>query len=628
MCGIAGLYCDAWPAEKEALLRRMADVIAHRGPDEDGFYWDGRVGLAMRRLSIIDLSTGSQPIFNEDGSIGVVFNGEIYNYRQIREELIRRGHRFLTRSDTESIVHAYEEYGRDCVKQFNGMWAFAIWDSRRQELFLSRDRLGIKPLYYYWDGELFAWGSEIKSILQVPGVKRDLDPFALELFLTYEYIPAPYSIYKWIRKLPPGHSMVFNGRDVELWPFWDPLRPFRELGPVGYEEGMEELRRLVHDSVRLRLIADVPLGVFLSGGIDSSVVTATMAQEASEPVRSFSIGFHEASYNELHYARLVAQRYSTDHHEAIIEPRAVELVEKLIYHLDEPLGDFSVFPTYLVSHNARQEVKVALSGDGGDELFGGYDTYIADRLARRYLRKVPKPFVRSLLEPLARTLHPTSKKKGLINTFKRFVEGLQYPESLNHVRWMVFLSADDRERLLSPEVLAERSNEARFQHIWSYFRNASDLDWLNRDIFVDVRTYLVDDILVKVDRMSMATSLEVRVPLLDYRIVELALRMPAPYKIWKGVRKRIFKDAFRQDLPPQILTRGKEGFSIPIKNWIRNELRPMVLDVLAPHRLRETGLFNVTYVQKLLDEHMNGVENHSHRIWALFMFMKWRENFG
>ncbi|MDZ7372501.1 MAG: asparagine synthase (glutamine-hydrolyzing) [candidate division KSB1 bacterium] len=628
MCGIAGLYCENWPEDKKTLLGRMAKVITHRGPDEDGFYWDGRVGLAMRRLSIIDLSSGSQPIFNEDGTIAVVFNGEIYNYREIREELVRRGHRFVTRSDTESIVHAYEEYGHECVTRFNGMWAFAIWDSRRHQLFLSRDRVGIKPLYYYWDGKLFAWGSEIKSILEVPGVKRDLDPLALELFLTYEYIPAPYSIFRWIRKLPPGHNLVFDGREPQLRPFWDPLRPYRELGPVGYEEAVEELRRLVHDSVRLRLIADVPLGVFLSGGIDSSVVTAAMAREASEPVRSFSIGFRESSYNELHYARLVATRYATRHHEAIIEPRAVELVEKLIYHLDEPLGDFSVFPTYLVSQNARQNVKVALSGDGGDELFGGYDTYVADRLAQRYLPIVPGFLWRGVAEPLARALPPTSKKKGVINTYKRFVEGARYPASLHHVRWMIFLSEEDRRQLLSPDLMAQNDEEARFQHIWRYFQEASDLDWLNRDIYVDVRTYLVDDILVKVDRMSMATSLEVRVPLLDYRIVELALRMPAPYKVWKGVRKRILKEAFRDALPTEILTRGKEGFSIPIKNWIRDELRDMVLSVLAPDKLRATGLFNVSYVHRLLDEHMRGVENHSHRLWALFMFMKWRERFA
>ncbi|MGH7601676.1 MAG: asparagine synthase (glutamine-hydrolyzing), partial [bacterium] len=438
MCGICGTFYFSRDAEVDAAeVRRMNEQIIHRGPDEDGFYLNGRIGLAMRRLSVIDLSSGQQPIANEDGTIQIVFNGEIYNYPELRQDLEKRGHRFKTRSDTEAIVHAYEEYGADCPTKLNGMFAFAIWDARNERLFLSRDRLGKKPLYYYHDRDRLVFGSELKSLLQAKNMPRRLSQSALDLYLTFEYIPAPHSIFADIFKLPAGHSLAIDGRGKpEIHQYWD--LHFHENGyhPQELEKGLVEI---LQDAVKVRLMSDVPLGAFLSGGIDSSCVVALMARAMKEPVKTFSIGFEEGSYNELHYARAIAKHFKTDHKEFILRPSALELTEKLVKHLDEPLGDFSIFPTYLVSKMAREHVTVVLSGDGGDELFGGYDTYLADWTYRQY-RKIPALVRNRVLMPVTICLPPSEKKKGLRNRLKRFVEGTRFPEDLQHVRWMMFLA--------------------------------------------------------------------------------------------------------------------------------------------------------------------------------------------
>jgi asparagine synthase (glutamine-hydrolysing) len=629
MCGICGIFNHSSDAEVEAAeVRRMNEQIIHRGPDEDGFYLNGRVGMAMRRLSIIDLSGGQQPISNEDGTVWIVFNGEIYNYPDLKQDLERRGHRFKTRSDTEAIVHAYEEYGVDCPTRLNGMFAFAIWDARRQRLFLSRDRLGKKPLYYYKDNQRLVFGSELKSLLQAKNIPRTVSPSALDLFLTFEYIPAPHSIFADIFKLPAGHSLCIDaggaaGAKMEIRQYWD--LHFHENGyhPQELERGLVDL---LQDAVKIRLMSDVPLGAFLSGGIDSSCVVALMSRVMKEPVKTFSIGFEEGSYNELHYARRIAQHFNTDHKEFIIRPSALELTEKLVKHLDEPFGDFSIFPTYLVSQMARDHVTVILSGDGGDELFAGYDTYIADSTYRKY-RKIPAVVRNRLLMPVTMTLPPTEKKKGLVNKVKRFVEGTRFPEDLQHARWMMFLGDEEKHQLYGEVMDEMRHQHLAYDFIRQHFTKADSQDYVNRQLYVDIKTYLCDDIMVKVDRMSMATSLEARAPFLDYRVVEYAATIPSTLKLHGTKTKYILKKAMADLLPREIITRGKEGFSIPIKNWLRNELRPMMLDVLSPSKIRRDGFFNSNYVQKLVREHLQGKENHSHRLWALMVFNIWRDHY-
>jgi len=605
-------------------LRRMNEAIFHRGPDEEGFYHHEQIGMAMRRLSIIDLSSGQQPISNEDGTLWIVYNGEIYNYLELRAELERRGHRFKTKSDTEAIVHAYEEYGVDCPSKLNGMFSFAIWDTRRRSLFLSRDRLGKKPLYYYAGRDRFLFASEMKSILQAQGVPRRISPQALDLYLTYEYVPAPHTILADLKKLPAGHSLLIKADGkTELRRYWD--LHFRENGyhSAELQQGLVEL---LQDAVKIRLMSEVPLGAFLSGGIDSSCVVALMARAMDQPVKTFSIGFEEGSYNELHYAREIARHYRTDHKEFILRPNALELTEKLVRHLDEPLGDFSIFPTYLVSKMAREHVTVVLSGDGGDELFAGYDAYRADRIYRAY-RRLPAFVRQGLISPAAKLLPPTEKKKGAFNKIKRFVEGTQYPEDLQHVRWMIFLAAQEKRLLYGEALRSVDMQHGAHDFMRHHFQNADSQDEINRQLYVDIKTYLCDDIMVKVDRMSMAASLEARAPFLDYRVVEYAATIPSALKLRGKQTKWILKQAMAGLLPPQIIKRGKEGFSIPIKNWLKQELRPLMLEVLSPARLKRDGFFDAAYVQRLIDEHLRGVENHSHRLWALTVFGIWHDHY-
>ncbi|MDZ7271247.1 MAG: asparagine synthase (glutamine-hydrolyzing) [candidate division KSB1 bacterium] len=623
MCGICGIYyVDGARKVDPHLLRRMAQVIVHRGPDDDGFFLAEGVGLGMRRLSIIDLVTGKQPISNEDGTVWVVYNGEIYNHLSLRRALEAKGHRFRTKADTEVIAHAYEEYGERCPEYFNGMFAFALYDARSRRLLLARDRLGIKPLYYAFDGQRLVFGSELKSLLQVEDMPRELDVRALDTFLTFEYIPAPLSIFRGVAKLPQAHTLLLQDGQARVREYWHLAFGTGEPVIKSEEQWGEELVSLLGDAVQMRLMSDVPLGAFLSGGLDSSSVVAMMSRSMDRPVKTFSIGFSEASYNELDYARTVAHAFGTEHHEEIITPDAVSLTETLIAHLDEPLGDFSIFPTYMVSKMTRQYVTVALSGDGGDELLAGYDTYLADRLARSYLH-LPRVLRQGVIEPLARRLPPTEKKKGLINRTTRFVQGMALPEHLQHVRWMIFLSQAQRQALYTPPLQEALAGTNPYEFIEAYFEQARGADPLSQQQYVDIKTYLADDILVKVDRMSMAVSLEARVPFLDYRLVELVGRMPSWLRLRNGQTKYILKRAMRGILPEKILTRGKEGFSIPIKNWLRAELRPMMLDLLSPERLRAQGYFEDRYVESLIKEHLAGKANHSHQLWALMVFQKW-----
>lgn len=626
MCGICGiLYWDEKRKPEISRLKRMCDTLVHRGPDDEGQIVLGSVGLGMRRLSIIDLCTGHQPLSNEDGTVWIVFNGEIYNYREMRADLEKMGHQFRTASDTESIVHGYETWGQGVCEKLNGMFGFAIWDRRGKKLLLARDRLGIKPLYYYQDKEKLVFGSEIKAILQYPGISKSVDPTALNNYLTFEYIPSPRSIFKEIRKLEPGKWLVSHDGRIYTKSYWK-LQPNENRWKAG--EAQDYLTDLLRDSVRLRLVSDVPLGAFLSGGIDSSIVVSQMAGLMNQPVKTFSIGFKEASYDELYYARAVARKYNTEHHEFTIEAKALDLTEKLIKHLDEPFGDFSIFPTYLVSRMARDFVTVALSGDGGDELFSGYDAYRAHQFDRQFYKWLPRIIKNDIFGALSRKLPPSEKKKGLINSFKRFIQGTELPRSLYHARWMIFLHELERRKLFSWDVLKEIDGDDPYDFIHQHSREVEGVGDVTRTGYIDIKTYLVDDILVKVDRMSMATSLETRVPYLDHRIVEFVFTLPPGLKMKGFDTKVLLKKTFWDHLPLEVQHRDKQGFSIPIKNWIRNDLRSMLLDLLDGDRILRQGFFNPAFVSKLVEEHLKGVENHSHKLWALMVFEQWYDLYG
>lgn len=630
MCGICGLAFSPAAGQPEiSLLRGMAQTLIHRGPDDEGYFYQPGIGLAVRRLSIIDVLSGHQPLSNEDGTIWVAQNGEIYNFLEIKAELEKKGHVFRTKSDTEVIVHSYEEWGLDFLSKLRGMFALSIWDSNKRRLILARDRIGVKPLYYtLLSNGTLVFASEIKAILAYPGIQKELDLEALDFYLTLEYIPAPYSIFKGIRKLPAGHLAIFESPRLVLKPYWrlDPGELREKSKSLTLPQAMDELYTLLRESVNLRLISDVPLGAFLSGGIDSSTIVGLMRELGAEPLRTFSIGFKESSYNELNYARIAANRFQTQHEEFILEPKALELTEKLIYHLDEPLADFSIFPTYLVSTMARSRVTVALSGDGGDELFGGYEHYQAQQLAQSSLiRKAGK-----LASPFLNFFPPSEKKKGFWNKLQRFTLGLTQPPELRHFRWMVFWGEKEKEALFSEDLKKQLSSPRPFwtrEPFVSIFKEMENFDPITAELYLDLKTYLPDDIMVKVDRMSMATSLEAREPLLDHRLVEFVFSLPGEWKVHGLETKWIFKKTMERLLPQENIYRPKEGFSIPIKLWLRRELRSLLLDELHEEKLKQEGLFSPKLVKKLVEDHLAGRKNYSHQLWALLVFEMWREKY-
>jgi asparagine synthase (glutamine-hydrolysing) len=625
MCGIAGVaFRDSKQASTRQFLQPMCDVMRHRGPNDEG-YWTGEgAGLCMRRLSIIDLAGGHQPIANEDGTVHVVLNGEIYNFQELRTQLEAKGHRFRTQSDTEAIVHLYEEHGEACVEFLRGMFAFALWDQRKGRLLLARDRLGKKPLHYALLGDRLLFASEMKSILACRDVPRAVDPVSLDQFLTFEYVPGERTLFKSIRRLLPGHRLVWEQGRMQIDAYW--RLAFEPDTTRSLASWADELRDTLRESVRLRLISDVPLGVLLSGGIDSSALVALMRQTTSGDIRTFSIGFEDQSYNELVYARLIAKRFETRHEEFMVKPDATTLAQRLVDHFDEPFADVSAIPTFLVCSMAQQRVTVALGGDGGDELFGGYDAYLAQAMAGRYAA-LPALLRRCLIEPAATALRPTSQKKGLVNRIKRFTEGMQHPQSLGHARWMVFLTEREKERLYTPALREQIRGLSGYEPVLAAAARYQALDPLSRAMAVDIATYLPDDILVKVDRMSMATSLEVRAPLLDHRVVELAARIPSAFKIRGSETKVVFREAMRPLLPAETLAKPKQGFSIPIKNWLRGELRDMLRSYLAAERLARHGYVSPPLVQRWVREHLNGSQNHAHRLWCLMMLEMWHERY-
>jgi len=631
MCGICGII---QPENKKPIpkkyLSSMCRTIIHRGPDDQGLHLESDVALGVRRLSIIDLETGHQPLSNEDGSIWTALNGEIYNFPQLRKELIQLGHTFTTKTDTETIVHGYEQWGPDFIKKTNGMFSISIWDRNNRTLFLLRDRLGIKPLYYSLcrDGTL-VFGSELKAVLAHPKIERRLDLQALDLFLTLEYIPAPYSIFENIFKLPAGSLLTYKNGTINIRTYWDlqqnRTEEMKEL--IRSPESLQdELFSLLKESVKSRLISDVPLGAFLSGGIDSSAIVGLMHTLGVSPIKTFSIGFEYDTYNELGHARRIAEKFNTEHKEFILKPDILQLTEKLILHLDEPFGDFSIFPTYLVSKTARDSVKVILSGDGGDELLAGYEHYQAQKLSKNPLMGP----VHGLLPPLIKKFPPSPKKKGLWNKMQRYCRGVEMDKSLRHLRWMMFLSPEEKKPLYSEnlrESLKGITSLHKQEPFQSIFKRMNDYDATNGELFLDLNTYMVDDILVKVDRMSMATSLETRVPLLDHNVVEFLFQIPGRFKLKGMSSKWIFKKTMERLLPKENIYRKKEGFSIPIKHWLRTELKEMMLDYLEENRIKKEGLFSSKAVNLLIQSHLKKKRNNSHQIWALLVFEIWKDKY-
>ncbi|MEN8222004.1 MAG: asparagine synthase (glutamine-hydrolyzing) [Acidobacteriota bacterium] len=626
MCGICGFFQSDNSADEQT-LRIMNDQIIHRGPDDDGYYFNKRAGLAARRLSIIDLKTGHQPLRSHSGENWITYNGEVYNFPELRKDLITRGYKFRTKTDTEVIVNMYEEFGTDFVKKLRGMFAIGIYDLKRDKLILARDHIGIKPLYYTVrkDNGSLVFGSEIKSILKYPGIEREIDHAGLDYFLSLEYIPAPYSIFEGINKLPPGHILTYQNSKLTIKKYW-------EVEKKSFSDDPEELKEiflsLLKESVKMRMISDVPLGAFLSGGIDSSAIVAMMAGLSDRKIKTFSIGFEEKSYSELQYSKIISDKFGTDHYTKSLSPDINGLVDFLTDFLDEPLGDFSNFPTYLVSKTAREKVTVTLSGDGGDEIFGGYEHYIAQKVARGIDLSVLRPF-HKILSKTTNLFPPSELKKGFVNRIKRFSEGLDNHPDNRHFRWMLFLSNEQKKRLYSDEFLdAEFTRKLKEREPFNtYFEHSRNFDGINQDLYLDLKTYLVDNILVKVDRMSMATSLEARVPLLDYKMVEFAFSLPENLKLRGNTTKYFMKEALRGILPDEIIDRRKEGFSIPIKNWLKTDLKDLMMEYLSEKRVKESGLFNYKSINNMINEHLNNKQNHAHRLWSLILFNIWREKF-
>jgi asparagine synthase (glutamine-hydrolysing) len=617
MCGIAGL---SW--QDEDLVTRMAQVIGHRGPDQHGVYTDDSVSLGHRRLSIIDLSdSGRQPLSNEDGSVWVTYNGEIYNFRELREALEAKGHVFRSRTDTEVIVHAYEEYGPDCVQRFNGMFAFALWDQTQRELILARDRLGVKPLYYYrYNGKL-AFASEIKALLQIPDVEREINPQALYHYVGYEFVPAPDTIFRHIYKLPPGHYLRYRDGKIEVTQYWD-VRFQNEVHPPAYYE--EQMRAMLAEAVRKRLVSDVPLGVFLSGGLDSSAVVALMSRCGVEPIQTFSLGYADPSFSELDYARIIARQFKTEHRELIVDPITPELIEEAIWHLDEPMTDLSTIPLYLICKKAREYVTVCLSGEGGDEVLVGYDRFKASK-ANGYYALLPARIRQGVVAPLLNALPDQPQKKGPLNVLKRFIQGGLLPEEGGHMRWQYFGMPEQDRALFAEELLSEISRDA-FAPIRRHAAHCNSTNRLDREIYVDLKFTMPDSVLMKVDKMSMAHALEVRVPFLDYQFVEFCATIPGDLKLKGFTTKAIFRSAMRGIVPDAILGRGKQGYSLPIKNWLRQELREYMTDLLTSSPLIKEA-FNLDYVQRLVREHQEHRANHNHLLWALINLAVWHRCF-
>ena len=622
MCGIAGKISTRGAVGQE-LLAQMCDVIKHRGPDSRGLFIDEGVGLGVQRLRIIDLETGDQPIFNEDHSIVVVHNGEIYNYKELSEELRSRGHSFSTHGDTEVIVHLYEDYGADCVHHLRGMFAFALWDSRRRILLLARDRIGKKPLFYAErDGELW-FASEAKSILQDPEVERRPNLDAIDAYLHFQYVPHPLSAFDGLQKLPPAHTLVWENGRTDIRRYW---KLSYRRGDVRTErEAHELIRESLLEATRVRLRSDVPLGAFLSGGVDSSAVVAAMARQSSERVSTFAIGFDVTAYDETVFAREVAQLYDTDHHELRVEPSALEVIPQLVWHYGEPFADHSAIPSFYLAELTRRHVTVALNGDGGDENFGGYRRYLGNNVAER-VAGWPRP-AQALLRYVAHALGPDERENSFRSRLDRIARTSRMPAYDRYARWMAYFPEGERQDMYTPELNAELRNRTAPSIMRDAYLASDAEDELNRLLDLDVQTYLPGDLLVKMDIASMAHSLEVRSPLLDHRLMEISASLPGSWKIAGLTTKKIFKDALRPWLPDHILDRPKQGFGVPLGTWFRGEMRGYPREILLDPKTLDRGWFREQKVTQLLDEHENSTRDNTNKIWSLIQLELWLRMF-
>jgi len=625
MCGITGFVNNSGEPVDREILEKMNGAIMHRGPDEDGFYIKDNVGLAMRRLSIIDLASGQQPIRNSDGTKWIVYNGEIYNYQELRRGLIERGHQLYTNSDTEAVVHLYDEFGPDCLQHLRGMFAFAIWDEADRSLFLARDRVGKKPLLYSHqpDGSLI-FGSEFTALLQHPAIAREIDHDAIDAFMSLLCVPAPMTAFKQIRKLEPGHWLRWKDGRIETRRYW--LPDFSKKISITEDEAIEETTRILRESTRLRMISEVPLGAFLSGGVDSSTVVALMAQESSQPVKTFSIGFEEQDFSELKYAKKVAEFVGADYNEFIVKPNAVEILPTLVEHYGEPYADSSAIPTYYVSRETRKHVTVALNGDGGDESFAGYERYAAMRLAERY-RSIPQSLRKALIEMPVSLIPTSATRRSRIRDGKRFLRGAGLDRVERYSQWCSTFEPREKAELFTEEFQRTLPIKDEFESFRRWFENANGSGVVDAAMLTDLMTYLPNDLLVKVDIASMANSLEARSPFLDHKLIEFAASLPESIKMRGNETKSLLKKVASRLVPREVIYRRKMGFGVPIGHWLRGEMKTFLKDVLLSEKCRNRGVLRPDSVQRYVSEHLEGTHDHSSRLWSLLMLELWFTRF-
>jgi asparagine synthase (glutamine-hydrolysing) len=625
MCGIVGFVNADSKAVDRGVLEGMNSCIVHRGPDEDGFYLKENVALAMRRLSIIDLAEGQQPIFNENRTKAIIFNGEIYNFQELRKDLESRNHKFYTNSDTEVIVHLYDEYGVDCLQYLRGMFAFAIWDETEETLFIARDRLGQKPLLYSHqkNGNLI-FGSEFQAVLAHPEISREVDYNAIDSFLSYLCIPAPQTAFQQIRKLEPGHWLRWKDGELETKRYW--LPDFSKKIKISEKEAIEETTRILRESTKLRMISEVPLGAFLSGGVDSSTIVALMAQESNKPVKTFSIGFEEQDYSELKYAKKVAEHIGAEYNEFIVKPNALEVLPTLIEHYGEPYADSSAIPTYYVSKETRKHVTVALNGDGGDESFAGYERYAAMQIANLY-HKLPRALRKVFVETPINLIPTSEVKRSRVRDAKRFLQAASLEKTERYFHWVTVFRENSKAELYTEDFRDRVAGNDASMFLNKWFAKANGSGILDATLLTDQMTYLPNDLLVKVDITSMANSLEARSPFLDHKVVEFAASLPENLKMQRFKTKSLLKKVAANLVPSEVIYRRKMGFGVPIGNWFRNEMKDFVKDVLLSDEALGRGIVKESVLRNYITEHIDGKQDYTFQIWTLLMLELWFQKF-
>ena len=643
MCGICGEIDFSKGVESET-IQRMCGALAHRGPDDEGMVFvkgdnyievkrndklpvnetGFQIALGHRRLSIIDLSEAAhQPMCNEDGAIWIVYNGEIYNFQELRKELENRSHLFKSRSDTEVILHAYEEWGTECLRRFRGMFAFAIWDSNLRRLFMARDRLGEKPLVYFNQNGHFAFASEIKALLEIPGVERRVNIYALHDYLTYQYVPSPDTIFEGIKKLPPAHYLIYDcSGNIRIERYWKLNFELSQKIHTGLQDLIDLLRTELEESVRLRLISDVPLGAFLSGGMDSSLIVGMMSKLSEKPIKTFSIGFEEEGFDELSYARLVSNHFSTEHHEFVVRPHAIEILPKLVWHYNEPFADSSAIPTYYVANMTKDFVKVILTGDAGDENFAGYGRYVRSKWVALFT-KLPEKFRKELMPVLLRKISALRYREKTLNRLADFMEVLTCDQGRNYAEQMKIFNNKELGDICTKDFAKDIKKETPFTFLLEKYQEADTEDLLEKLLYVDINSYLPEDLLVKMDIATMANSLEARIPFLDHKFIELVAGIPSDLKLRRANSKFILKKAFSDFLPGPILSRKKMGFGVPVSRWFRKELKDYIHEILLDNKTLNRGYFRKAVIERLLNEHISLRYDHSAKIWALLVLEIW-----